>query len=166
HPTTPTLFLSELLELTALRYVSFDVVSARRAQLFDLNRHALAEDKKGTFDLVLNFGTTEHLMNQYNAFRVIHDAARSGGYIYHQVPSSGYINHGYFTYNALMFEELAAANDYEIVDLWFGGFGNGGSLLVNHKKHPGVADPKKPCNDVEGFRLAAVPNAVINVLFR
>jgi hypothetical protein len=166
HPTIQTLFLSELIELTNLHYVSFDVVSARRAHLFDLNIHDLAEDKKGSFDVVVNFGTTEHLMNQYNAYKVMHEAARPGGLIFHQVPSTGYINHGYFCYNALMFQELAQANNYEVVDLWFYGPSGAGNVLVNASTHPGVADRSKPQNNVEAFKDAPVPNALINVLFR
>jgi len=166
HVTIQTLFLSELIDLTNLHYVSFDVVSARKAQLFDLNVHDLADDKKGTFDVVLNFGTTEHLMNQYNAYKVMHEATREGGLIFHQVPATGYINHGYFCYNALMFQELAQANGYDIVDLWFYGPCGTGNVLVNADAHPGVADASKPQNNVEAFRQAPVPNALINVLFR
>jgi hypothetical protein len=165
-PHTPTLFLGELLEKASLDYVAFDVVATRKARRFDLNRHALAEDKKGTFDLVLNFGTTEHLMNQYNAFKVIHDAAKVGGHMFHQLPSTGYINHGYFSYNALMFDELAAENGYELVDLWFSGFSNGGTVMVNQGRYAGVTDGGRPGNDVEQFRYTAVPNAAINVLLR
>jgi hypothetical protein len=166
HSVIQTLFLSELLALTNIKYVAFDVVSARKAHLFDLNVHDLAADKKGTFDVVINFGTTEHLMNQYNAYKVMHDAVREGGLIFHQVPSTGYINHGYFCYNALMFQELAQANGYDIVDLWFYGPTGAGNVLANADAHPGVADPSKPQNNVEAFRQAPVPNALINVLFR
>jgi hypothetical protein len=166
HHSIRTLFLSELIELTDLQYVAFDVVSARKAELFDLNIHHLADDKKGTFDLVLNFGTTEHLINQYNAFQVIHDAARVGGLMLHMVPATGYINHGYFCYNALMFQELAQANGYEIVDLWFDGPQGESNVLVNAETFPGVVDASKPQNNVEGFRQKPVPNAVIIVLLR
>jgi hypothetical protein len=166
HAVIQTLFLSELIELTNMHYVAFDVVNARKAHLFDLNTHDLAEDKKETFDLVLNFGTTEHLMNQYNACKVMHEAARVGGLIFHQVPSTGYINHGYFCYNALMFQELARANGYDILDLWFYGPCGTGNVLTNAQAYPGVTDATKPQNNVEGFRNSPVPNALINVLFR
>jgi hypothetical protein len=166
HHSIRTLFLSELIELTDLQYVSFDVVNARKAELFDLNVHHLADDKKGTFDLVLNFGTTEHLINQYNAFQVIHDATRVGGLMFHMVPATGYLDHGYFCYNGLMFQELAQANGYDLVHLWFDGPQGITNVLVNANVHPSVTDPTKPQNNVEGFRQAPVPYAVINVLLR
>lgn len=167
HPTIPTLFLNELLDVTDLSYVSFDVVRTRKAEIFDLNIHHLAADKHGTFDLVLNFGTTEHLVNQYNAFNVMHDAARAGAYLFHQVPSTGYLNHGYFCYNALFFKELAEANDYEIADLWFyGPSGHENVLETNAPAFPNIYDPNKPMNNVEGFRKSGVTSCLINVLYR
>jgi hypothetical protein len=163
----PTLFLSEVLELTDVEYVSFDVVATRKAELFDLNRHDLSPQRHGWFDVAVNFGTTEHLVNQFNAFKVMHEAVKPGGHMFHQVPSTGYINHGYFCYNALLFRELAEANGYEVVDLWFyGPAGSSNVLASNAAAYPGVLDASKPQNDVEALRAERVPNALINVLFR
>lgn len=166
HPSIQTLFLGELLAPTTVEYVAIDVDPARDAHRFDLNVHSLAEAKRGTFDLIVNFGTTEHLMNQFNAFKVIHEAARVGGHIFHQVPGTGYINHGYFTYDAMMFQHLGAANQYELLDLWFSGPQGTHSVLSNAAKHPGVRDRSKLYNDVDGFERLPVPNSVINVLFQ
>ncbi|MDB5306304.1 MAG: hypothetical protein JWO38_506 [Gemmataceae bacterium] len=167
NPFIQTLFLGDVLRLTAVEYVSFDVVSAVHADVFDLNVHGLAREHHNTFDLVVNFGTTEHLMNQFNAFKVMHEACKPGGFMFHQVPATGYINHGYFNYNALMFQELAEANGYEVADLWFyGPQGEPGNVLETAARFPGVLDPRKLGNDVEGFRRAGVPQGLINVLFR
>ena len=166
-PTIPTLFLGDLMKLTAVEYVSLDVVSARHAERFDLNVHSLAAEHRGTFDTVFNFGTTEHLMNQFNAFKVMHEACKVGGWMFHQVPSTGYINHGYFSYNALMFQELAAANEYDLADLWFCGPEPGAvTVLVNSDQFPGVLDSTKLRNDVTGLRESPVPSSLINVLMR
>lgn len=122
-PARTSLFLGDVVSRTSVRYVSLDIVTGRRAERFDLNRHALAASARNRFDMVLNFGTTEHVLNQFNSFRVMHEACRPGGYLFSQVPSTGFINHGYFNYNALLFEDLAAANGYEIEGLWFAGPG-------------------------------------------
>src|SRR5260370_10864511 len=164
HPTIQTLFLSELLGLTDIHYVAFDIVSAKGAHRFDLNRHSLARDKVGTFDVALNFGTAEHVMNQFNTFKVMHEAVREGGLLFHQVPATGYINHGYFCYNALLFRHLAEANGYDLVDLWFCGPQGTGNVLVNVDDLPGVADATKPQNNVQGCREAPVTNSLITVL--
>ena len=174
HHSIQTLFLAEVVELTDTEYCCFEVVSARhttkaaypQVHLFDLNVHSLSREKRATFDLVVNFGTTEHLMNQYNAFKVMHEAAKPGAYMFHQVPSTGYINHGYFCYNALMFKELAQANGYEIADLWLAGPNQMENVLANAQLFPGVMDASKLRNNVEGFRNAPIPASNINVLFK
>ncbi|MBX9628404.1 MAG: class I SAM-dependent methyltransferase [Gemmataceae bacterium] len=166
HPTTPTLFLSEALDPTSVGYDALDMVTARVAHKFDLNVHTLARARRGTFDLVVNFGTTEHVVNQFNSLRVIHDAAAVGGYIFHQVPATGFINHGYFTYDALLFRELAAANGYDLLDVWFGGPKEAGNVLTNAAHHPTVLDAGKIDNNLPWLEKSPVPNSTINVLLR
>ena len=62
-----------------------------------------------------NFGTTEHVINQYLSMKTVHELAKPGGLIYHDLPMGGYHNHGYFSYNPLLFLHLAEANDYTII---------------------------------------------------
>lgn len=123
HPTAPTLFLGDVLTKTSVEYVAIDICRARYAELFDLNVHSLAPDFHNYFDMVLNFGTTEHIINQYNCFKVMHEACKPGGYIHAQIPASGWVNHGYFNYDPLLFYDLATANNYIIHALWFNGGG-------------------------------------------
>lgn len=166
HPEIRTLFVAELLAVTNLRYASIDVVSAGFAERFDLNAHSLAPAERNSFDVVVNFGTTEHLINQMNAYRVIHDACTPGGHMFHQVPGTGYLHHGYFTYDIQFFEDLAKANGYAFKDAWYCGPQGTGNVLQHGDTHPGVRDPGKPYNNVEAFQTHPVPNSVINVLFR
>lgn len=162
----PTTLLGEVLSLTEVEYVSFDVISTKFAEMFDLNIHSLAPEKRNSFDIIFNFGTTEHLMNQYNSFKVIHEACKVGGYMFHQLPSTGYINHGYFCYNALMFKELAQANGYELEDLWFYGPNGDTTVLEGNVGYPNIADGTKLRNDIAALRYAKVTNTNINVLMR
>ncbi len=119
RPGEKTLYLSEVLERTPIDYVSFDICPGHKTLIFDLNRRKLPRRFRGRFDLVLNCGTSEHILNQMNVFNVIHDAAQVGGFIYHQVPTTGRIDHGYFCYHPLLFRELAETNGYDIVDIWY-----------------------------------------------
>jgi hypothetical protein len=73
---------------------------------------------RGAYDAVLNFGTTEHVVNQFHSFKTVHDLLTVGGFAYHQVPSIGYSDHGYFSYEPKFFRHLAEANGYEIADMW------------------------------------------------
>lgn len=119
RPGEKTLFLSEVLEHTPVDYVSFDVCPGHKTEILDLNRENLPVHYNGAFDLILNCGTSEHILNQLNVFKLIHCAASVGAFIYHQVPTTGRIDHGYFCYHPRLFRELAQANGYEIVDIWF-----------------------------------------------
>ena len=108
-------WLGDLLMRMGLNYESFDIFDGYRTTIFDLNRDDLDPGLAGTFDLVLNAGTTEHVLNQFNCFKVIHEAATVGGLIYHSLPMTAHLDHGYFNYNPKIHFEIAAANGYEIV---------------------------------------------------
>lgn len=96
-------------------YKAMDIFDADNTILFDLNLHTPGPELVERFDLVTNFGTTEHVINQYLSMKTIHEMAKPGGLIYHDLPFSGYHNHGYFSYNPLLFRQLAEANGYRIV---------------------------------------------------
>ncbi len=113
-----TTFFSEISDLTNIEYHSFDVCPGLKTELLDLNFDTLPERHFEYYDVVINFGTTEHIFNQWNSFEVIHDATKVGGVMYHQLPMSAYLDHGYYCYTPLFFRELAAANQYQIVDLF------------------------------------------------
>jgi len=110
-------FVGELLDFCGLDYTSFDIAAGYNTKILDLNRSHLPEQYRSAFDLVLNFGTTEHVMNQLNSFEIIHDATRVGGCMAHQLPVAGHTDHGYFLYTGRLFFDLAGYNGYEIVDL-------------------------------------------------
>jgi hypothetical protein len=102
--------------LGASHYTSIDINGEHNALCFDLNRNLRSEyGYHETFDLVTNFGTSEHCFNQYEVFRNIHHLCTRGGYMLHTVPAQGWGRHCFFRYDANFFEDLAAANGYEIM---------------------------------------------------
>lgn len=166
HDTIPTLYLGDVLKHTTVEYVALDIVTTRYAERFDLNRHRLAYQHCNRFDTVFNMGTSEHVLNQLNTFRLMHDACRPGGYMITQVPCTGYINHGYFNYNALLFEDLAKANGYIIEELWFSGPGQHVNLAAENPKWfahrnrlPFIDNSAALISDAHG-------HVAINVIFR
>lgn len=88
------------------KYCALDIFDAEDTILFDLNLHEVPKNLHQQFDLVTNFGTTEHVINQLLAMKTIHNLAKSGGIIYHDLPMSGYHYHGYFSYTPLFFFQL------------------------------------------------------------
>jgi len=112
-------FTSELLKKAGFAYKALDIFDGDEVILFDLNLEVPGPDLIGKFDLVTNFGTTEHVIHQYAAFKTVHELTKPGGLIYHDLPMGGYHTHGYFNYNPLFFQHLASSNDYEILFHWY-----------------------------------------------
>lgn len=70
--------------------------------------------------VVTNFGTTEHVINQENVFRFIHEITMVGGWMLHSVPSPTFLHtkgHGFFRYTRQFFEELSTANGYKVAEM-------------------------------------------------
>lgn len=114
-------FVGELIERVGMKYLALDIADGYRTKIFDLNRRPLEPALHGTFDAVINCGTTEHLLNQINAFSVIHDATKVGGHMVHDLPSLGFVDHGYVRYTPQFFFDLAQYNDYDVVYFDFQG---------------------------------------------
>jgi SAM-dependent methyltransferase len=93
-------------------YVCIDLNGEHDAMPLDLNSATWIGDQ---FDVVTNHGTTEHVFNQANVFRLMHDLTKLGGLMIHIVPSKGYPRHGLFVYGELLFEELEYANKYGLL---------------------------------------------------
>ncbi len=164
RPGERTSYLSELLDLTPrIGYTSFDVCPALKTEILDLNREGLPVKYRDHFDVVLNFGTTEHIINQMNTFRVMHDALKAGGIFFHQVPRSGWTDHGYFCYHNGFFEDIAKANDYEIVDLWYTLAGQASLAGTDIRD---VQTPEIPQSQVCEPALLTIPSFNINVIMR
>jgi hypothetical protein len=94
-------------------YVAFDMYTGGKTQAFDLNYGALPGPLCSTFDVVANFGTSEHVANQYNVFKVAHDALKVGGVMYNTVPFYGGVDHGLVNYQPKFFTTLIANNSYQ-----------------------------------------------------
>ena len=118
-------FLYEVIEVIGCKYSTIDIIQRPNGVRedvdyieADLNEYSVPESRKNHYDLVLNFGTTEHIFNQENCFRVCHDLLKPGGHIFHSVPSI-FMDHGYYMYSPMLFSEMALANGYEVKDCFF-----------------------------------------------
>ena len=103
-------------------YACIDINGENDALVYDLNTDIMQNygiDK--TYDLVTNFGTTEHIFNQYQCFKNIHDLLKVGGLAIHILPFEGYLNHGYFNYQPSFFIDLGIANSYELIGIYYSG---------------------------------------------
>ncbi|WP_431855281.1 hypothetical protein [Azospirillum sp.] len=111
-----------LFQALGFRYHCIDLDGRADTLDWDLNDAVCPDDFKGRFTLVTNHGTTEHLLGQHNAFRLMHDLTAPGGFMMHTLPCTGDVNHGFFRYSPLFFQCLAAANAYETVHFYLTDF--------------------------------------------
>ena len=72
----------------------------------------------GLFDLVTDYGTIEHVNNQYQAFKNIHSLCKTSGLMIHVLPKIGHWpNHGRYYFSIEFFEQLSLLCSYEIIDM-------------------------------------------------
>ena len=95
------------------KHAAIDIDESPGSIALDLNFDGIKRKHRGKFALVTNMGTTEHIANQHNAFKVIHELTAQHGVMYHNVPSQGMMNHGLINYNLKFFWMLARSNGYE-----------------------------------------------------
>src|SRR5215510_10447597 len=76
----------ELHESLGFQYDCVDIDGNFGSLTLDINFDAVPPDRRGKYGLTTNHGTTEHLLNQYNAFKMIHDFTAPGGLMLHALP--------------------------------------------------------------------------------
>jgi hypothetical protein len=97
------------------KYAAIDIDGSPGAIPLDLNYDSIPEKEKGKYDIATNFGTTEHVANQLNAFKIIHDLVAPNGLMIHTLPTQGMLNHGLVNYNFKFFWMLARSNGYKFI---------------------------------------------------
>jgi hypothetical protein len=110
----------QLYEALGLRYQCVDVDGRVGTLVLDLNFDSIPTDHQSRYGLVTNHGTSEHLINQYNVFKVMHDFTKPNGIMIHAVPFTVHLEHGFFNYQPNFFESLARYNSYETLGIWVG----------------------------------------------
>ena len=97
-------------------YMAIDTSCEAGATNLDLNFDEIPTKFQEKFQLVINCGTTEHVANQIQAFKIIHDLTALEGLMYHNVPFQGYQTHGLINYTPKFFWMLCRSNNYEFLD--------------------------------------------------
>ncbi len=118
-----------LYEALGMEYGCVDVDGRPGSLPLDLNFDEAPPEHRNRYCLVTNHGTSEHLLNQYNLFKAMHDFAKPSGVMVHAVPFMVYLDHGFFNYQPNLFEALARYNSYEVLGLWIGPDSNLASFI-------------------------------------
>lgn len=120
-----------LYEALGAKYTAIDIDGTPDAICLDLNYDSAPRSLQAKFDLTTNFGTTEHVANQMNAFAIVHDLTQLDGVMIHELPSQGQLNHGLISYNPKFFWMLARSNNYEWLHFDFSWDDRSGTLPDN-----------------------------------
>ncbi len=99
-------------------YFSIDINGANESFQFDLNQNISQAYKfNERYELVINNGTGEHVFNQYSLYENIHNLTNKNGIMLHIMPFINWVNHGFYNFNPILYADLAAANNYHILDI-------------------------------------------------
>ncbi len=93
-------------------YLAIDLHGTQASLPYDLN-HPVSLDRR--FEVTTNIGTAEHIFNQAQFFRNMHDLTLPGGIMYHALPNQGCYDHGFYNYHPTFLFDLCAANSYQIL---------------------------------------------------
>lgn len=103
-------------ESYGVHHVSMDLNGKDGSLMIDLD-YPVPSEFIGQFDVVTNYGTIEHINNQYQAFKNMHDLCRVGGIMLHVFPMIGHWpRHGRYRYSGEFVTGLADVCGYRIVN--------------------------------------------------
>jgi len=112
------LWVSDVYEDVGFEFYCLDLSEKNNALKIDLNifpNEAISKEYIQKFDFVANFGTTEHVGNQLNAFAIIHYLSKPGGLILHHIPMLNCSNHAMACITPKMMKKLIDWNGYDII---------------------------------------------------
>lgn len=99
------------------QHTSIDINGRDGALPLDLDL-PVPKDLENKFELITNYGTTEHVNNQYSVFKNIHVMGKPGCVMIHGVPFVGnWHKHGRYYYSRPFFKGLANLCGYTLIDL-------------------------------------------------
>jgi hypothetical protein len=135
-----------------LSYASIDIDGSPGSIPLDLNYDDVPAELVGKYDVVTNFGTTEHVANQLQSFKIAHDLATPGGLMLHVLPASGGLNHGLVSYNPKFFWMLGRSNGYKIAFMTMGQSERESGLPQNLLDFLALYEPNA-ADDFAAFRM-------------
>jgi hypothetical protein len=98
-----------------MEYACIDINGENGALMIDLEKPNKFD---GTYDLVTDFGTSEHIRDGYNVHKTIYDLCKEGGIIIHENPKTGnWKGHGFNYKTKEFYTGLAELTGMEILEL-------------------------------------------------
>lgn len=95
-------------------YSCIDIDGSPNSLHFDLN-FPLPSEFRAQYDLVTDFGTTEHCFHISNGFVLAHECTKPGGHILLALPCGGYFDHGFYAIRPQLVFDIVMANNYSLI---------------------------------------------------
>ena len=99
----------EAFERLGIHHISVDMNGQDGALKLDLRQPL----NLGMFDMVTNFGTSEHVSEQEPVWRNMIEAVKLGGFLVSHTPLTGWRGHGMFYPSVKFYIDLARFNGFE-----------------------------------------------------
>jgi hypothetical protein len=134
-------------------YTAIDPGTPGSQYKFDLNQPVPLNEK---FDVTINIGTGEHVFNVHQFYKTAHELTAAGGLMIHSAPFTGWIDHGFYSFQPTFFFDLARANRYHVITFVIARLNPFRyAQLKSHDELPALLKSE-----------ALPPNTHINVVFR
>ncbi len=107
----------EYFENIGFKHISIDLNGKDGALPIDLTKPIIDKHLIATFDILTNSGTTEHVKDQFECFKNLHNLCKEESLFIHLVPMEGYWpEHSLYHYKFRFFEKLADLCEYKVLD--------------------------------------------------
>lgn len=98
-----------------LDLTSFDITGENNSTFLNLSS-PLPNDYKNKYDLITNFGTTEHVQDQYICWKNIFNMLKYNGIVINEIPKkNNWSNHCKYYFDEDTFKTMS--DDFEIIDI-------------------------------------------------
>jgi len=106
---------SKVFKALGMNYTCVDVDHREGTRYVDFHSCQFPRDMYDQFDVTLNAGTSEHLLNPLGLMVYMHQVTRVGGLMWHNVPVFGLANHGMNNLTPKFWHQIITYNRYEVV---------------------------------------------------
>ena len=102
-------FFIELMQAKSFHIL--DIVPDEGANIIANLNYKLGKDLKNKFDVVLDFGTQEHIFNTTEFYKNINYLLKESGFYFFDLPANNYLEHGFRQYSPTNFYDLCSSNN-------------------------------------------------------
>jgi hypothetical protein len=108
----------EIYEAAGVDHTSIDLNGIWGSLMIDLGEPVPASFEN-KFDLITNYGTAEHVNNQFGVYSNVHKMCKENGIMIHGAPLVGnWPNHCRYYYTENFYKELSRLAGYEIIKMY------------------------------------------------